>query len=292
MKIKVSIIIPVFSSGKYLLATLKSIREKVPTQIIIVNDGSTDKQTLSILKSLDNKKYLIVNQKNAGTAAARNNGAKLAKGEYLLFLDSDDLIEKNFCTKLAAILDKNRNIDFVYPSTILFDNEIGFWNSLEYNPTLVKYYNYFVITSLMRKDMFFRIGAFDESYKQIEDREFWIRTIKNKIKGQKSNALFFYRKLEDSKLAQINKNKEIWKHEMEVRKKYKEIYHFSDYLNLQVLFYNTYIKFFYFVPKKLKKYLLIKNFNKYIKDNRQIYSNFPNEVKKSIESKIGDQTYE
>lgn len=289
MKTKVSIIIPVFNSGKYLQATLKSIQEKIATEIIIVNDGSTDKNTLSILKSLDNKKYQIINQKNAGTAAARNNGAKHAQGEYLLFLDSDDLIEKHFCTKLAKILDKNKNIDFVYPSTILFDNEIGFWNSLEYNPTLVKYYNYFVITSLMRKDMFFRIGAFDESYKQRDDREFWIRTVKNKIKGQKSNALFFYRKLANSKLAQINKNKEIWEHESEVRKKYKEIYYLSDYLNLQVLFYNTYIKFFYFVPEKLKRYLLIRNFTKFIKNNRQIYSNFPDEVKKSIESKIGVQ---
>lgn len=286
MKTKVSIIIPVFNSGKYLQATLKSIQEKISTEIIVVNDGSTDQNTLSVLKSLDNKKYRIINQKNAGTAAARNNGAKLARGEYLLFLDSDDLIEKHFCTKLTKILDKNKNIDFVYPSTILFDNEIGFWNSMEYNSTLVKYYNYFVITSLMRKDMFFRIGAFDESYKQRDDREFWIRTVKNKIKGQKSDALFFYRKLTNSKLAQINKNKEIWKHENGVRKQYKEIYHLSDYLNLQVLFYNTYIKFFYFVPKKLKEYLLIRNFTKYIKKNRQTYSRFPNEVKKSIESKI------
>lgn len=287
MKIKVSIIIPVYNSGKYLLSTLNSINEKVSTEIIIVDDGSIDSNTIKVLNSLKSKEYKVIKQDNAGTAAARNSGAKLAKGDYLLFLDSDDLIEKNFCTKLATILDKNKGIDFVYPSTILFGKEIGFWNSLEFNPTLVKYYNYFVITSLMRKEMFFRIGAFDESYRQRDDREFWIRTIKNKVKGQKSNALFFYRKLEDSKLAQINKSKEIWKHEMEVRRKYKEIYHFTDYLNFKVLFFNTYIKFFYFVPDRLKKYLLTKNFTKYISNNKQSYANFPDEVKESIQSKIG-----
>lgn len=290
MKTKVSIIIPVYNSGKYLKSTLNSIQETISIEIIIVNDGSTDTETLLFLKSLDRKKYQVINQSNAGTAAARNNGAKHAHGEYLLFLDSDDLIEKSFCTKLSKILDNNKKIDFVYPTTILFGDEIGFWNSLEFNPTLVKYYNYFVITSLMRKNMFFRIGAFNESYKQRDDREFWIRTIKNKVTGHKGNAIFFYRKLSNSKLAQINKNKEIWKHEIDVRKKYKEIYHLTDYLNPQVFFYNTYIRFFYFVPNVLKKYLLIKNFTNFINSNKQAYLRFPVEVKESINSKLKIQT--
>lgn len=99
-RICVSIIIPMYNAERYLREcldlllrqTLKSI------EIICVNDGSTD-GTQEILKEYEKKDYRVklLNQENQGAGIARNNGMKSAKGEYLLFLDADDIFHEKLC---------------------------------------------------------------------------------------------------------------------------------------------------------------------------------------------------
>lgn len=98
MEVKVSIIIPVFNGEKYIAECLESIiRDKLEEiEIIIVNDGSYD-NTEEIIKKymlIDNRIKLI-NQRNSGSASARNAGIKSCNGKYLMFIDSDDLINEN-----------------------------------------------------------------------------------------------------------------------------------------------------------------------------------------------------
>ncbi len=93
---KVSIIIPVYNMEKYLDECLESVVNQTlkNIEIICINDGSTDK-SLDILRKYE-KKYsniMVINQENLGVGNARNVGLKLAKGEYIFFLDSDDYIE-------------------------------------------------------------------------------------------------------------------------------------------------------------------------------------------------------
>lgn len=93
-----SIIIPVYNSEKYLVECLNSIKEQVyqDWECICVNDGSKD-SSLNILYSFaaEDKRFKIINQNNMGQAAARNAGLKIAEGEYITFVDSDDLLEKD-----------------------------------------------------------------------------------------------------------------------------------------------------------------------------------------------------
>lgn len=99
--LKVSVIIPAYNSEKYLSRCLDSILEQTLTdiEIIVVNDGSTDKTeeiiTQYIIKDSRIKK---INQSNKGTSSARNNGIKYAKGDYLCFVDSDDTIHPSMLT--------------------------------------------------------------------------------------------------------------------------------------------------------------------------------------------------
>lgn len=92
---KVSIIVPVFNVEKYLKSCIESIQNQSlrEIEIICVNDGSTD-SSLQILRSIAEKdtRVIVVDQKNAGAGAARNNGVKLAHGTYIGFVDSDDLL--------------------------------------------------------------------------------------------------------------------------------------------------------------------------------------------------------
>ncbi len=101
---KVSIIIPVYNSEKYLEQCLESACGQTlkDIEIICVNDASSD-NSFAILKEFEkkDKRLKIVNhEKNQGESTARNNGLKRASGEYIAFLDNDDRIDLNFCEKL------------------------------------------------------------------------------------------------------------------------------------------------------------------------------------------------
>ncbi|MCM1339130.1 MAG: glycosyltransferase [Muribaculaceae bacterium] len=100
---KVSVIIPVWNSEKYLKKCLDSVIAQTykNLEIICVNDGSTDK-SLDILNEYAqrDKRIIVVTQENAGVSAARNNGLSVATGDYAAFVDSDDWLEAN-CYELA-----------------------------------------------------------------------------------------------------------------------------------------------------------------------------------------------
>ena len=89
----VSIIIPVFNSEKYIGATIASAVEQTwpNKEIIVVDDGSTDK-SLEIAEKLKDSFIKVFSQENKGASVARNKGLKEAKGEYIQFLDADDLL--------------------------------------------------------------------------------------------------------------------------------------------------------------------------------------------------------
>lgn len=100
---KFSIIVPVYNVEKYLSYCLQSIINQTikDLEIICVNDGSTD-NSLSILEQYAkwDRRIQIINQVNSGSSVARNKGLESASGEYILFVDSDDLLASNACERL------------------------------------------------------------------------------------------------------------------------------------------------------------------------------------------------
>ncbi|MDR1141195.1 MAG: glycosyltransferase [Planctomycetaceae bacterium] len=105
---KVSIIIPVYNVEKYLRDCLDSVVNQTLTdiQIICVDDGSPDRcpQILDEYAAKD-QRIMVIHQQNAGLSAARNAAYPFIKGEYTLFVDSDDTIEPNLCEKAVAVAD-------------------------------------------------------------------------------------------------------------------------------------------------------------------------------------------
>ena len=113
---KISIIIPVYNVEEYIERCLKSAIEQTikETEIIIVNDGSTDKSKEKIEKYIkENKdKIIYLEKENGGLSSSRNYGLKYAKGEYVAFLDSDDYIEKEAYEQMYELA-KKENSDMV-----------------------------------------------------------------------------------------------------------------------------------------------------------------------------------
>ncbi len=99
---KFSFIVPVYNVEKYVRKCIKSLLNQTfkDFEIIVVNDGSTDK-SIAEIEDLD---ITIINQKNMGLSSARNKGVEKAKGKYLIFVDSDDYIEKNLLEEINKSL--------------------------------------------------------------------------------------------------------------------------------------------------------------------------------------------
>lgn len=123
MKSKVSIIIPNYNSEEYILKCINSILIQTyeNIEIIIIDDGSTDK-SWSIIKSIidENDNIIAIKQPNLNASIARNKGIDLASGKYILFLDSDDELFKDSIENLVMEMEHN-NIDMVIGNFIDID---------------------------------------------------------------------------------------------------------------------------------------------------------------------------
>lgn len=107
---KVSIVVPIYNTEKYLDRCLTSIINQTHKnlEIILVNDGSSD-NSLAIMnkyKDMDNR-IIIINQENQGAGEARNTGLKIATGDYISFIDSDDYIDVTYVSELLKAIKKN-----------------------------------------------------------------------------------------------------------------------------------------------------------------------------------------
>lgn len=115
MKNKVSIIVPVYNCDKYLNKCIDSILNQTYRnfELILINDGSTD-ESLEICKerSLEDNRIIVINKKNGGVSSARNEGLKIATGDYLLFIDGDDYIDID-CVQNCINIISEFNLDIV-----------------------------------------------------------------------------------------------------------------------------------------------------------------------------------
>lgn len=136
---KVSVIIPCYNVENYVEDCLKSILNQTlyEIEVICVNDGSTDSTEDMLLKVAQNdSRVAVYTQKNAGQGAARNQAVKKATGQYLYFMDSDDLLEKEALKELYSLSDEKR-LDVLY-----FDGTT-FYESVELETEKSSYKGYY-----------------------------------------------------------------------------------------------------------------------------------------------------
>ena len=109
----VSIIIPAYNAAPFLAETIQSLCNQTYAhwEAIIVNDGSTD-NTATICESFIDKRVSTIHQSNTGVATARNNGMALAKGDYIVFFDADDLMAPDFLQARIQVLEENPDLGY------------------------------------------------------------------------------------------------------------------------------------------------------------------------------------
>ncbi|MFZ5270953.1 glycosyltransferase [Enterobacter asburiae] len=127
-EIKLSVVVPCFNSRDFIAECLQSILPYMSQMIelIIVNDGSTDDSADIInctIHKYKNNNITVIHQGNAGISAARNAGIKIAKGEYIAFLDSDDFFHSDFWQEVLPLINDS-SIDIIEFNAEQFDGEI------------------------------------------------------------------------------------------------------------------------------------------------------------------------
>lgn len=204
---KVSVVIPCYNQGQFVDNAVASILNQTyqDFEIIIVNDGSSDQFTLNKLENYDQPKTQVIHTNNQGLSAARNNGIKIAKGNYILVLDADDSFEPTFLEKAVTYLDNNPDIGVVTCGIRSFGEEE--WTSFPSGGDVTAFFfkSNSCGNALYRKKCWEDAGGYDENMKEgYEDWNFWIAVTK---KGWKvysiPELLFNYR---TSKTSMVNES--------------------------------------------------------------------------------------
>ena len=139
---KVSIIIPVYNSEKYLTECLDSVKKQTFTnfEVLMVNDGSEDKSGLICDDySREDNRFQVLHQKNKGVSAARNNGLQHARGEWVLFIDSDDRIDCNYVGEYVKSI--REDSDLIYGGYVPFGDIRGGLKGQSYNDMFYPFIN-------------------------------------------------------------------------------------------------------------------------------------------------------
>jgi glycosyltransferase involved in cell wall biosynthesis len=181
---KVSIVIPCYNHGAMLreaLASVEEVRNENLLEVIIVDDGSVEVETRKILDELEQEGHCVVRQPNRGSSAARNAGIRLAKGEFILPLDSDNRVRDVYLKEGVSFLKDNPSIGVIYADAEYFGEKSGRWDVPEFNLLSLIRWNFIDVCALYRKALWDEVGGYDEQmpWMGVEDWDFWLRVAAN-----------------------------------------------------------------------------------------------------------------
>jgi glycosyltransferase involved in cell wall biosynthesis len=183
----VSVIITCYNYGKYLSLALNSVLGQTYQnfEIILINDGSTDNTEKIVQPYLSDTRIRYVKQENSGQTTSKNKGIYLARGDFIAFLDADDIWEKTKLEEQIPLFE-DRNVGVVYSRAKIIDennNIIEFHKTPKYliprsgNVTKYLIFDNFVCfsTSIVSRVFIEKVGGFDESLNMGIDWDLWLR---------------------------------------------------------------------------------------------------------------------
>ncbi len=193
----VSVVIPCYNYGQYVEEAIDSVLSQTwqDLEIIVVDDGSDDPETVRILDGLRKPKTQVIRQKNLKLSAARNRGIRAARGKYVCCLDADDKIAPTYLERCLYRLE-TEGLDICGSWQQNFENDDSILKPGQFSLNALLESNCMINAALFRPSLWHKIGGYDEKMTDgYEDWEFWIRMA---AAGARATVipepLFFYRK--------------------------------------------------------------------------------------------------
>jgi glycosyltransferase involved in cell wall biosynthesis len=180
----ISVIIPAYNAERDILETIKSVQQQTFSdfELIVIDDGSTDR-TLELLHTLEDDRIRIFSYENGGVCTARNRGISHATGEYIAFLDADDLWTPDKLELQLAALQQHPEAGVVYSWTscideqgqLLFDYPPRVFEGNVYAQLLVGDFIYNASNTLVCRQAIDSVGEFDSAISGCADWDYWVR---------------------------------------------------------------------------------------------------------------------
>ena len=191
----VSVIVPVYNQEKFIGRCLRSLLHQVPFnqsyEIIVVDDGSTDKTPYALELFFD-AIHTITNAENMGLPTALNQAIKVARASYIVRVDSDDYVNANFLGFLHAYLDQNEFADAVACDYWLVDDKENWLERVDCMEAPIG------CGIMFRKDKLIDVGLFDETFRVHEEKDLRIRFEKCHAIDHLPIPLYRYRRHESN----------------------------------------------------------------------------------------------
>jgi glycosyltransferase involved in cell wall biosynthesis len=195
----VTVVIPCFNHGRYLAAAIESAlgQRLSPIEIIVIDDGSTD--ATAEVAARYGARVSYQSQTNAGLPAARNAGSRIAGGDYVVFLDADDVLPDDYLEKTVAAMDNaaDPQLAFAYTNIMLFGSQTATVRFPEFSTLGLLTDNYVHATALIRTSLV-RQFPYDERLRTgFEDWDFYLTLCEHGYTGVLvGDAILMYRKHE------------------------------------------------------------------------------------------------
>ncbi|MGH8490352.1 MAG: glycosyltransferase family 2 protein [Gammaproteobacteria bacterium] len=209
----VTIIIPCYNYGMFVKEAVESVLAQSfqRFEIIVIDDGSTDGLTISTLQNMKYDKMRVVHQANQGLAETRNNGAKLAAGKYICYLDADDSIEPTYLEKTVSTLEMDESLGSCYSWVKCFGEFDSVWKTQDLDPYYLWQYTTAPSHSVIRKEAWEKVreqngSGFITKYNgYFEDWVFWIDMVQCGYRGKVIPEPFIHYRVHKDSLGATHK---------------------------------------------------------------------------------------
>lgn len=264
---QISVIIPCYNQGKYIAECLDSVLAQTYTdyEIIIVNDGSTDNSLEIIAPYLEkNKNIKLINQKNQGVVASRNNAIRQASGKYIYPLDADDKIGKTCLEKLYRKITTS-DYRVVASEVCMFGMRTGYFRQPKFSKLeMYGKHECCVVSALFYKQDFTDFGGYKMDFNGYsgDDMDYWLNYVdRNYPMYRIPEYLFFYRIKENRQSVWNNFSAEEFKKRHQIKEKMLLKYHpkMKPWIFYYKILHSKFIRLFLHI-KFFKKHLYIKIF--------------------------------
>jgi glycosyltransferase involved in cell wall biosynthesis len=176
---RLTIVIPCYNDGAYLEEAVASALAQTlaDVEVIVVDDGSSDPETVRVLAALPSHQVRVLRQENAGVSAARNNGIGHARGEYILPLDADDTLRPSLAQQAVEALDRQPDLGLVGSATQFFGTETMVMRPTQPHPVDWLLANRLPATAVFRRADWKLCGGYAEDLRWGEDWHLWVKLV-------------------------------------------------------------------------------------------------------------------
>jgi glycosyltransferase involved in cell wall biosynthesis len=209
----VSVIIPAYQVAVFIRAAIDSVLAQTcsDNEIIVINDGSPDTEELE--KQLEAYAHLItyIRQPNQGAGAARNAGIRVARGEFIAFLDGDDVWLPEFLSAQINLINSDDGYDLVYADAANINGSgVSRLTNMDFNPSaglvtaeslITAQCNVVTSSVVARRKLIVEVGLFDEEFPNSQDFDLWLRLAKEGARMNYQKKVLVHRRVYPGSLA-------------------------------------------------------------------------------------------